>query len=248
MKKMFRAPRNKVIIKISDMNDSITLSNGVKLFIDTQFEPAEHTPVVGEVVGVSRLYYNESDPENSMEWETDMQLKVGDTVFMEYFAVHQCLGTKIDRNAAYENPKWFTIDGVLYITISYQDIYFAVRNEEVILLNGYSIVRPIYVNKVESDTIIIPNSLKHKKSPKFCEVILPGKPVKRYLDKKYRDFRGLSAGSIAMFMRWAVQRVEVKLHKTNIVKWDDYHVLQRRWVLDALPTGYKSSIENGKLK
>jgi len=248
MKNLFKAPRNKVIILISDLNDSITLSNGTKLFIDTAFEPAEHTPVVGTVVGVSKLYYNEKDKNNSMEWETTMDLRIGDKVFMEYFAVHQCLGKRFDKNAAYEDPKWFEIDGKLYISINYQDIYFAVRDDKIIMLNGYCIVKPIYVERLKSSVIEIPDSIKDKKSNKFCEIILPGKPVKQYLDKKYRDFRGLSAGSIAMFMRWAVQRVEVKLHKTNIVKWDDYHVLQRRWILDSLPAAYKEKIEKGQLK
>ncbi len=240
---------NRLIVKLNAFNDSVKFSDGTELWIDSKYEPANHTQVIGTVQAVpSRMYFNKRDSGNSMEWKTEMELQKGDTVYMEYFAVMMALADKYDQAASYPQPTWFEIDGALYISIPYAYVYFAIRNDKVLPVNGYCIATPINVDVVKSDTIYIPTEQANKTSGRWAQLIHVGKANTAFMDKNHRDVGELSPGDVVMFNSYANQRIEYSLHKTLFDKDKEYVVIQRRWMKAMLPAKYKKDVESGALK
>lgn len=238
------------MVKLNKFNDSIDLGNGQKLYLETKFTPAENTQVIGTVHAVPEsLYFNKKDRENSMEWETAMELEKGDTVFMEYFAVLMCLGTRYDQAASYPNETFVEDGDAIYIFIPYADIYFRVRNGNITPVNGYCIAKGIDIG-LKSENIIIPDNQKVVWSPKWAELIEVGRPNTGFLDKKHRDVGELKKGDIVRFKGYANQRIEDSLHRT-LFKEDKntpYVVVQRRWMQASLPNKSKCKIESRKIE
>jgi len=245
--KNIRAGINKVVVRLNELNDSIELKSGLKLFLETKYEPANHVQIIGTVVGLpSRLYFNEKDLQRTMPHETTMDLKPNDTVYIDYFAVIQALADKYDIAAAYPDPKWFEINGSLHVVVDYHNIYFALRNNQIIPLNGYCIARDIIVE--EKADIDLPEYTKHHKSGKWAEIIIPGKPCTAFVDKQYKDKGEINSGDIVLFGSWSNERVEYSLHQTLFKSDGEYVVIQRKWIKAKLPNKYKELVENGKLK
>ena len=237
---------NTVVIKLIDMNESISFKDGSKFYLSTKFEPQDHVPVWGEVVGLpSKLYFNKKDIPNSMEWETDMELHVGDTVYMEYLAVLRALSTEFNPADAYPQPQWFKQDGVYYIIIRYQDIYFRVVDNEIFPINGYCVAKPINVRQKEYKGIILPEP--EKKSRKWAEITYVGKSCKDFVDKKDRDSGDVKAGDVVLFNRWSNQKVENKLHQTLFKDDGDYFVIQRKWMKVNAGNEARELVESGVL-
>lgn len=147
-------------------SDEIRLSSGDKLYLDIRFEEYLNAQTAGEVVGIpDRLVYN-TDPLSyvSTEWDTEMELQVGDVVVFNYLAVRNSIG------AGY----WIDKDTVC---IPYDKIYVALRQGEVKCINGCIIVEPEYEN-IQTD-FIIPDNAKAK-SKQIGKVVYAGKPNKGY--------------------------------------------------------------------
>ena len=247
---------NRVIVKLHDYNDTIKLKNGTELYLETKYTPAEHTQVVGIVQALPmRLNFDINNHSASMEWDTDMELNVGDTVYMEYFAVMMALANEYDRASSYDDPTWFEHGGSLYICISYGDIYFKVcpsgtsQSTELIPINGYLICRSINV-KPKSSFII-----EAKKSRRWVQVTHVGKANKGFLDKHHTDVGTINVGDIVLFKSYANQRIENSLHNTLGFEDDsgkgdfgDYVVIQRRWCLATFPDKMLEHVVSGNLK
>ena len=172
---------NRVIVKLDPENDRIG-----KLFIDTSFEPEKHITVTGEIAAIPKSLYFTGNP-NGMEWETDLEVKVGDRVVVYYMAVVNAL--------ARESSSVVIEDGVRYIPVRYQNIYAILRENEVIPINGYCLVEPIdsdeikgIKNRLAAQNLILPE--KERKSNHdvvYSRVVYLGKPNKRYINKDATD-------------------------------------------------------------
>jgi len=243
-----RGGLNKVVVKLAGLNDKIKLADGTELSLVTKYDVANHAPVVGTVAGLPvNLYFNKKDPSHSMEWETDMELEKGDTVYMQYLSVLLALADKFDPAASYPDPKWFTKGGYIYVIIDYSNIYFAIRGKKLIPVNGYCIARPIIKKEKEHEGIIIPQYLKEKKSSKWAEIIYVGKPCKDFVDKRYKDKGEVKEGDIVLFGAWSNQRVEYSMHQTFFKEKGEYVVIQRKWMKAVVPKEMKAKIESGDL-
>jgi len=223
--KKIKAGVNRVIVKLIDMNDKINF-NGTKLFISTKYNAQDHVPVWGEVVGLpTKLYFNKKSP-YSMEWETDMELSLGDTVYIDYLATLRALSTEFNPADAYPEPSWIKQDGFYYVILKYQDIYLRVRNKKVQPINGYCIAKPIRVKEKEYKGIIVPFS--NKTSNKWAEIIYVGNPCKDFLGGE-KDKGEIHKGDVVLFRSYSNRKVENSLHRTLFE--DDYFVIQRKYML-----------------
>ena len=154
-----RAGVNKLVVKLNKLNDSIKFGDGTELFLETKYEPANHTQVIGTVVAVpDKLYFNKKNGDKSMEHETTMEVLVGDTIYMEYFGVMMALADRYDQAATYPDPRWFEHDGSLYVVIRYEEAYFVIRDNTIIPVN-----HKVNILKQILGTKRFPNGLTCKK-------------------------------------------------------------------------------------
>jgi len=245
MLKDFKPGINKVLVKLNDFNDTLTLSNGIKLSLDYKYRPEVHAQVVGTVAGTpQKLYYNKEDYAGSMEWETTMDLQIGDTVYMEYLAVILALADRYDYAPSYPDPQWIKDGDDMYIVIDYSVIYFAIRNSNIILLNGYCIANPIEVNALPTKFQLIQTS---ETSQKFAQIKHPGQRINNFLDKKFEDHGCYKQGDIVLFHPYANQKVEHSIHQT-LERGEEYVVIQRQWIYATAEKGLKDYILSHKIK
>ena len=147
-------------------SDEIRLKTGEKLYLDVRFEEYLNAQTAGEVVSVPEklVYSTKTEAPVTTEWDTDMELKVGDVVVFNYLAVKNSLGSGY----------WIDKDTVC---IPYDKIYVALRQGEVICINGIIIVEPEVENTLTS--LIIPDNAKLK-SKQVGRVVYAGKPNRGY--------------------------------------------------------------------
>jgi len=247
--KTIKAGSNRVVVRLNPLNDSVKFEDGTKLYLETKYTPAEHTQVIGTVVGLpDKLVFNRKNMAASMEGKTDMELQKEDTVVMEYFAVMMALADKYDQAASYPDPTWFEQDNHLYIIIPYADIYFRIRDNQITPINGYCIAKSITLDEPKSSLILIPDTLKNRKSARWAEITHVGSPCTDFIDKKYKDKGDISVGDCVLIKNWSNQRIEYCLHNTLFDKSQEHVVIQRKWMSASVPIRYRESIEMGVLK
>lgn len=139
--------RNNVLIK-PDPTGTVEVA-GVKLYLDTRFEEYKNAPQSGTVVALpERLTFSHDPGDYSLDYEVDMELQVGDRVIFNYNA----------RSAAIMNGMHIGDD----MLVRYDMIYAAIRDGQVICINGTVIVEP--ENEEIKTNLIVPESLKNKKT------------------------------------------------------------------------------------
>lgn len=145
-------------------SDEIRLKDGKVLYLDIRFEEYLNARTAGVVVGVpDRLTFNPTGVV-TLQWDTDMELQQGDTVIFNYLAVKNA----IDMGQAFG-------DGV--VAMPYDSIYAAIRNDEIICVNGYIIVEPEQ-ERIVTD-LFVPDSAVEL-SKQVGRVLHAGAPNKGY--------------------------------------------------------------------
>ena len=110
----------------------IELGEG-KIKIDPTYERGHHQPVRGKVVAVPhRLRYGDSV---MLDWDTDMELQVGDEIVVNYNEIHNALRSF--------RRSYFILNGKRIIAVRYDKINAGKRDGKIIPVNGYVYVEPI---------------------------------------------------------------------------------------------------------
>jgi co-chaperonin GroES (HSP10) len=229
-----RPLNNYVLLKIKQDPSKLQFKNGQSLFVDTSFAKEKHSAVICEVVKTpEKLIFGFSNEKNkfgnyiqkpnSMDWETEIEVRPGDEVIIHYMGY---------VTAFNDEPKHFEIDGQEYFFCQYNYIYLTKRrwteNEEkefwelnhdqtdipkefceknnividgkaiynVVMCNGYTLVQPVE-RQYESSLIIIPDSLKKESNKKKVRVCYNGSNNKRYISDFYVD-ADVKAGDIVI--------------------------------------------------
>jgi hypothetical protein len=146
--------------------------------------PDDHTSHAADMAEVSlivtklpqKLYFNPDDPNNSMPWETEMELQVGDVVWTDIMET--------------SNAITLVCEGKMYKLLPYQDLYCAKREDKVIMLNGYILCEQVKKKAISELDVT------------SCDLIDPTKGIvaylgnsnKRYLQEDYVDFEDLRVG------------------------------------------------------
>jgi len=189
-------PMNHVLIKMVFRAEGATTKSGVIIGFNEDDVYAEgddsHSANLAEVHGVcvktpKELYFNPDDPK-SMDWETDMELEVGDMV---WYSVLEA-----------KNSVQLICEGVLYKSVPYQDCYVAKRNDyreingspqlyyKIIPLNGFVLLRPLAMPQISPLDAISDTQIDMTRG----KVAFVGKPVKTYKNASYNHIDDLLVG------------------------------------------------------
>lgn len=111
-----------------------------RIKIDPTYKKGHHQPVRGKVVAVPyRLRYGDSV---MLDWDTEMELEVGDEIVVNYNEIHNALRSW--------RRSYVIIDGKKLLFIRYDKINAAKRNGKIIPVNGYVYVEPIPPKSLDS--------------------------------------------------------------------------------------------------
>lgn len=175
---------NHLMIKLDPENNVVKTPGGLTLYIDTEFEPEKHTVVTGTVEALPpRLVWKE------LPWKTENELQIGDKVVMYYMAVMNCMAKEQRRYIKEPGT------GNVYIFLKYSNIYAAIRNGQIIPINGYILAEPIpdpWYEKLKADALskgieLVDLDLKSNKNVVFARLVHVGKPIELYRDNYLSD-------------------------------------------------------------
>ena len=148
---------------------------------------ADYAPRVGTVVKLpNMLYYDKKNFATSMRWKTDIELEIGDQVWMNHLTV---------------NDFQFKWEGKHYKLVLYEDIVCAKRGDGVVMVNGYILCEPISVKK---KALVFEKEAVSFQSAKIKYI---GKPNAGYQDPKRKDPEGLNVGDVVLFDKKSSRKV-----------------------------------------
>ena len=196
-------PINHVLIKITRRVEGLKTKAGVTVGFNTDEVYADgddsHSANLAEIVGwvakvPEKLYFNPDD-NVSMDWETDMELEVGDQV---WFSLLES-----------KNSVQLMCEEVLYKSVPYQDIYVAKRmhfwrensiiesGTAITTLNGYVLCEPCYEPKLSD----LAHLSKDKVDMTRGVIKFIGSAPKAYLREAYCHIEDLRVEDEVLFDR-----------------------------------------------
>jgi co-chaperonin GroES (HSP10) len=149
-----------------DTEDSVVLSNGVELYVETKYDPMLHARQWGTVVSVPEKL------EFYKEFKDGIELSVGDKVWVHHFAV--------------DKAQKFEVDKTLYRWLSYSMFFAVEKGDAFIPLGEFVFVRPLQ----RTDDMIggLHNVKKGELSTRYGEVV--------YVNDYIRGEYGLNVGDV----------------------------------------------------
>jgi len=224
---------NQVLIKLDKANDTIKLKNGVELYLDTTFEVEKHATVTGEICGLPKKLKYTGRANDGMPWNTPMELKIGDRVVIYYMAVINAL--------APERMRAMAVEGDNYIWTGYQNVYAAVRDGQIVPVNGYCLIEPCenpeWVEIMERMAKLnlrgIPPNTKSLTGVVYGKVKYLGRPNIAYVDGHTDDQVAINVGDTVVMKKISDIPLEYDLH-AKIDGGRKYWRVQRRNILAKL--------------
>ncbi len=141
----------------------------LKFTIDKSYAPGEHQPIHGKILAVPPfLDYDFTN--QSLDWDTNMELCVGDEVVCNFYDVFQAIEGTTRKQIKFGDEE--------ALLIRYDRIYAAKRDNEIVPINGYVFVEPIA--PVDLDKFENVNWRKHKHDTRFGIVRHVGSRLKKY--------------------------------------------------------------------
>lgn len=203
---------NNVVVKLDPANNFIETESGLKLEIDTSFEPEKHIVRVGTVIEAPRklIYHHKR---SGYPWKTTMELKAGDRVVMYFMAIQNCL--------APEQKKYTREGDDIYIFIKYHNIYAVIEENNIRPINGYVLVEPVEDPEWERRTgeakrinLILPDLRKASKTDvTYGKIIYMAPPNEIYADDYKSDhFHTEKVGDTVIMKRIRDIPVEYEYH------------------------------------
>jgi hypothetical protein len=203
-----------VLIK-PDSTHKLVLSTGLELYFDPRYEKEKAAPQSGIVMAVpEKLRFTHKVGSPSVKYNVDMELQVGDRVVFNFLAFEQATSSKMVID-----------EGIL---VRYDEIYVAIRDEEVICINGTVVVKPDY-EKINS-ILLLPESVKHKKLKVSGEVVYASKEPHR----EERFNQGINTMACPMVVdengfrelgRYVQPGDHVQFHFSNAIPLQHYYEL-----------------------
>jgi hypothetical protein len=195
-----------------------------------------------------KLYYNKEDQQNSMPWDCDMELQIGDMVWFSVLESRNAVtvvcegkGYKIlpyrdcyclKRSILVKSEIWYPKDneGLYLPNLSQrQDFY----EEKVIMLNGFVLLEPIFLKNIS------PLAIENGEIDITRGIIrYAGKPNREYVQEQYFDFPVLENGDLVLF---SPKTTPILLERNKYLAQFDgekpYFVVQRRRISMILSKG-----------
>lgn len=211
----FQLMRNYVIVEYNPKQNDKTPSGIYTPLAATQREvAADYVPRIAKVFKLpKKLYYAKKDMAYSMRWKTEIEIEVGDTVWMNHLTVQD-----------YQ----FQFKGKEYKIVKYEDLVCAKREKEVIMLNGYILLRPT----IEKKKALLYE--REEKVVKQAIIEYVGSCNKEYQDPKKSDYEELQVGDKVVFLNKEVERLRF-LESDYFLRFDGKpHVVAQRHMVGGI--------------
>lgn len=214
--------KNYVVVKPNRENDEYLLPGDKKLYISGIFEQGKHAVVRGKVAVIPvGLCFSRKDKYKSLQYDTELEVQVGDDVIYHYleYLNHKDMG------------KFLFINDEKHLVISYDSIYCAIRNDQIIMCNGYILVEAA-VDDVSSK--YIETLTKEHVSQKKGVVAHIGSLLKGYLDYQgVVDSDDIKVGDTVVFNEIDSLPMEYSIHQ-SVEKGKTMYRMQRKDVIAKL--------------
>jgi len=208
------------------------------------FEPGKRVSVFGEVLSLPKtLWYWKEKVQHfeqfkeyeelallaqdynreSLEYDTDIELQVGDRVAFRYLA----------KMNAYTDGLVFDTDRGKAILMPYDLIYMAIRGEQMHPINGWVIVEPIDYTLAEIRAKLggMVADLQDERKEGIGVVAAVGSPLRGYLKFDYQDVDEVQVGQTIRFRKDLLTPIEWKSHKELGSGKNPYIRVQRKDIL-----------------
>jgi len=195
---------NRVLIRVKrESHDSITVGES-NLYLDTSFEVEKHIMTRGEVVDFGPLLYKRGHPD-SLSDDVDMEIEKGDEVIFHYNTIIVAL----------KNQAYMEVDGEKLFIVRYDRLFAAIRDGEVIPLNGNVFVEPeIKVYDEYLPGLFRPDITKEEISCTRGVVRYKGCLVRQYAMDVPADEDDVEVGDKVLFHRNDSIPLEYEMHRT----------------------------------
>lgn len=206
---------NRVLVKVTgDYDDGVRISK-IADIVAAGGEWEESSRVVrhGVVAMIPDKLTSRSASENGMEWETELDVQVGDTVYFGIMASANAESVKIGED--------------LYYLIHYSRFILRMRDNEITMLNGYVLLSEVIEKLRVSGLILEFGDHVDKKSGVVTNI---GKPNKSYYGTDAVDAE-VEVGDTVLFERKFFGYLEDDLFAT-LPKGTGY--CQRGWIIATL--------------
>ncbi len=210
----FKPVGNNVLVRSIINNDSVKVGDK-DIYIDTSYKPEHHQNVICEVIATpNKLIFDRKRPAGeSMEWKTTIDIKKGDIIWANYLSV-----LRGQQNLIIE------CGDIKYFLIDYSMIYLKKDKDKVVMLNGYILCSPVYVDLSEVSVgghKIVLSKVKTADQLEGCaldtqfgQIKHIGKPISEYYSKDATpddDYPRID--DIIMFVSPHQVRLEHELHR-----------------------------------
>ena len=232
-----RPTRNNIIIHLDRRQEEIKRDSGFKLKLDTSFEPEKHANITGHVVALpDRLFFDPTPGQaHSLDWDTDMELEVGDYVISYYLSSINAMSG--DRNGRLLEDD----QGNKYLIVRYDRIYAARRGDQIVTVNGFNLLTP--VRQLEERTmrermqkldLAMPANTHAIKGAKIARLKYVAKPNRRYRDPRYWDYDDpINPGDLLLIRRNAGIPIEYEYH-TSLEGDQVFYRVQRNFIFGVV--------------
>lgn len=206
---------NRVIVRI-DYDPTEQRSEMGIIMGSSWWEETEHVIRFGEIVSVCGELFEREVYGFGVEWTTDIEVEIGDTVYF----------TKME---AYNCP-FFTKDEKVYCIMDYSELILRIRGDEYYPLNGYVICKKV---EEQAQSSIINTDVTKKQNKNKGIIKWAGKPIESYFPKKSNIIESddINEGDSVLFSLAGFTSLEDKRYaKLDI----DLGYIQRRWIVAKL--------------
>lgn len=178
---MIVCPTNKLVVKfkhkyisnVSDLLKRSAIQNG------STVDPIDVVNIVGEVVSLPKVVTKRLGLENfSLEG-----IDIGDNIIVSHKVIYDMVMKADTPEPVYKNM--ITYNGEEYFVCDISLVYGVIKNDDIIMLNGFVMLRPFQEAK-----IILAAASKKTKGTVKCQVMYIGNPKKsiKPIDAKQGDW------------------------------------------------------------
>jgi co-chaperonin GroES (HSP10) len=176
---MLTAPLDDIIIKVKTkyISNITTLLKRSAIQNNASVDPMDYVNITGEVISIPKSITKRFDYEG---YSTD-NIKVGDTAIFSYHVIGEQWITE-DQKIEFKNRIWY--NGQEYFRCNIMDLFGVIRDDKVIMLNGY-----VMATTFPETKIILAASSKKEKGVVSSVIMNIGYPKsnKNSIDAKQGD-------------------------------------------------------------
>lgn len=216
-----RISKNHVLVEVTCLRHKrVPFGNGMSVIVDPGFAKEQHAQTHGIVREVPEaLYFNDKDI-HGVEFDTDIEVQEGDKVFFHYLQI----------NKAVSGNRYIYKDGKFFIFIKYDSLFCGIRNDEIVMFNGWMLLEPIELAVDEAKNYIttLPKD-RQEHDPLMGKIKHVGAPVKQYFFPGETD-EGINVkeGDTVIFLPHSDIPLEYPMHQSLTEK---YFRVQRKELL-----------------